>query len=335
MSEAILHALIFQIFSILILLFFIGFLLRQTNSLRLERRFEPFSLLASSSQDVSFLDRVSYFIWKMIHKISKLLAPIPSLKKYSQKYERYITFEEKEFKSGLDYVSLKYMIGFLFVIFYLFAVLFGLSFFHVLSVLFVFAIGYFLLDIFLSFEFHKKRKQIEEDLLKAIIIMNNSFKSGRSIMQAIDSVKSELNGPIADEFKKISLDISYGLSLDVVFERFYERVKLEDAKYIASSLTLLNKTGGNIVRVFDTIERSIFDKKKLRNELTSLTSASVFVFRLLLILPFVFVLLIYFLNPSYFSPLFSSKLGLFFVFLILLLFSLYVVVIRKVLKVKM
>ena len=85
-------------------------------------------------------------------------------------------------------------------------------------------------------------------------------------MQAIETVKNELEGPIALEFQKISLDISYGLSLDTVFNRFYNRVQVEDAKYIASSLTLLNKTGGNIVKVFSMIEKSFFDKKKLGNK---------------------------------------------------------------------
>ena len=78
----------------------------------------------------------------------------------------------------------------------------------------------------------RRKKKIQDDLLKAVVIMNNSFKSGRNIMQAINTVEEELDGPIADEFKKISLDISYGLSIDTVFNRFYNRVGLEDAKYI-------------------------------------------------------------------------------------------------------
>ena len=153
-------------------------------------------------------------------------------------------------------------------------------------------------------------------------------------MQAIATVKKELDGPIADEFKKIHLDITYGLSLEVVFNRFYERVKLEEAKYIASALTLLNKTGGNIVRVFSSIEKSIFDKKKLNNELQSLTATSIFVFRILVALPFVFSLIIFILNPTYFTPLFTTGLGILLFLLILLLFILFVLTIKKVLKVK-
>ena len=80
--------------------------------------------------------------------------------------------------------------------------------------------------------------------------MNNSFKAGSNVTKAVETVIDELDGPIKDEFRKIYIDINYGLSLDVVFNRFYERVKLEDAQYLTSSLSLLNKTGGNIVKVF-------------------------------------------------------------------------------------
>ena len=119
-----------------------------------------------------------------------------------------------------------------------------------------------------------------------------------------------------------------------MFKRFYERVKVEDAKYITSSLTLLNKTGGDIVKVFSRLEKSILDKKNLRNELHSLTSSSRFVFRFLTVLPFAFVLIIFILNPSYFTPLFTSSLGIMVLIFMAILYILYIIVIRRVLEVK-
>ena len=128
--------------------------------------------------------------------------------------------------------------------------------------------------------------------------------------------------------------MTYCLSLEVVFDRFYHRVKIEDANYITSSLTLLNKTGGNIVKVFDTIEKDFFNKKKIREEMQSLTSSSIFVFRLLCIMPFIFITSIYLLNPDYFTPLFTTKVGLILLSITLLLYILYILIIRKLLEVK-
>ena len=62
-------------------------------------------------------------------------------------------------------------------------------------------------------------------------------------------------------------EMKYGLSVDVVFDRFAKRMNLEEAEYLSSSLTILNRTGGNIVAVFNSIEKTLFDKKKLNEEL--------------------------------------------------------------------
>ncbi len=319
----------------IILIITISSIFKQMHITELQKRFDPYSLQNNARYEISFFDQVEIFLWKQIHKLSKIVNHSVVLKKQAEKYERYIDYEEKETKESIDYIAIKFFLGFIFIAFYGIAFLVKSNSFHPITCLLAFGIGYILPDIFLNLKFRKKREEVEEDLLKAIIIMNNSFKSGRSIMQAIDTVKIELHGPIADEFKKIYLDITYGLSLEVVFNRFYERVKLEDAKYITSSLTLLNKTGGNIVSVFESIEKSIFNKKKLKNELKSLTAASVFVFRVLVALPFLFTFLIFILNPTYFAPLFKTGLGICFLLIILSLFVLYVVTIKKVLKVKM
>lgn len=334
MENVIGSVLLTQIILIVVLIFLIIYLIRQSRVIKLEKRFASFSLQSPFDHERSFFDKLTDLGWSFLKKLSKLLENSQLLKDYGKKYDRFITFEEKEFKSGIDYVSLKIILSIILVILNAITVMFQYIKVSPISYIITFILGFFSVDLFLNLEFRKKRKKVEEDLLKAIIIMNNSFKSGRNIMQAIETVKTELTGPIADEFKKIYLDITYGLSLEVVFNRFYERVKLEDAKYIASSLTLLNKTGGNIVRVFSTIEKSFYNKRKLRNELNSLTAASVFVFRILVALPFVFTLVIYILNPTYFSPLLTTPLGIFFLILILIIFILYIIVIKKVLKVK-
>jgi len=325
---------VIQMLTITILFVIIFFLLRESKSIKYQKRFERFALLSVRDYEKSFFDVVLFKIWKFIHCLSAILSKSVVLKKYSEKYERHITFEEKDVKSGIDYIAIKFLTAFCLVILNLVTLMFQYSNIRLIGCLFAFLIGFFLPDIYLSLQFKKKRKRVEDDLLKAIIIMNNSFKSGRNIMQAVDIVKTELDGPISDEFKKIYMDMTYGLSIDVVFQRFYERVKLEDAKYITSSLTLLNRTGGNIVRVFSTIEKSFFDKKKLKNEMKSLTAASIFVFRVLIILPFLFAFLIFLMNPTYFNPLIETPLGILILILIVLLYTLYVLTIYKVLKVK-
>lgn len=324
-----------QLVFILITIGVIILLLRLLRVLRFEKRINAFAISAISEKEVSFFDKFNIIIWMLVRKISTILRKSVVLTNYGAKYERYISYEEREKKEGIDYVSFKFFLALVVFILSLITLVFHFKTFDMGLLLLLLVVTFFIPDIFLKLEFSKKRKRIEEDLLKAIIIMNNAFQSGRNIMQAIEIVKQELDGPIQDEFKKIYLDITYGLSLDVVFNRFYERVKIEDAKYITTSLTLLNRTGGDIIKVFSMIEKSIFDKKNLKNELNSLTASSRFVFKFLIALPLLFVLLIFILNPSYFNPLFTTTLGIFVFVIILSLYVLYIIIIRKVLEVKL
>ena len=171
-------------------------------------------------------------------------------------------------------------------------------------------------------------------MLRAIIIMNNAFKAGKSTLQAVEIASHDLPQPIAKEFQKIYQDMSYGLSADVAFNRFAKRVNLEEANYIASSLTILNKTGGNIVMVFSSIERTLFDKKKLESDLKNSAAASNLVVKVLMVIPVLFVLLIYVISPTYFNPLFSSTLGYFCLFIIFIMFITYIYLLNKIMKVK-
>lgn len=320
------------IISVSIMIFVI---FKNLKSYEYEKKFQEFSLLSNKDTDISFFERLNYYFWKFVHSLSNLLSYSKVVEKHSQKYENDMAFERKNIQRPIDYISIKILSGCLFIILFCITTILQYESLDFMQILILFVAGYFIPNIIILYKRKKRKMKLEEDLLKAIIIMNNSFKSGRNIMQAIETVKNELEGPIALEFEKISLDISYGLSLDIVFTRFYNRMQTEDAKYIASALTLLNKTGGNIVKVFSMIEQSFFEKKKLRNELESLTASSIFVFRLLVAMPIIFVILINFLNKDYFKPLISSPLGLLLMGIIIILYILYIVIIRKVLKVEM
>lgn len=326
-----------RIVKLIILLIFLAviyYLLRLYRATRMEKRIAPFAIQNKKSTEKSLFDNLNSILWIIIKKMSYWFHKSHFLTKYGEKYNKYIVYEERDIKDGIDYVSIKFLMAFSVLVLSLLSLVFQKVEIDFMILLIIFLIAFYFLDIFLKISYELKRKRIEDDLLKAIIIMNNAFNSGRNIIQAIEIVKDELDGPIQDEFKKIYLDITYGLSLDVVFNRFYERVKLEDAKYITTSLSLLNKTGGDIVKVFSIIEKSIFDKKNLKNELHSLTASSRFVFKMLVFLPFIFVTLIFILNPTYFMPFFTEPLGIIILIFIVLLYILYILVIRRVLEVE-
>ena len=321
------------IFSILILLLIaiiIYTFIMANKSRKIVKRIEDYSIKYTMNKTTPFFEILYKKIIKLIKKISIILNKSVVLKQYGEKYNNYVSNNKYD---GIDLVSIKILISILFVILYLISSLISFNFNLLFSIV-LFIVIFFLIDIFYTINYKFIRKQVENDLLSAIIIMNNAFKSGMNITEAVNIVALELDGPIKNEFVKKKNDIKYGLSLETAFDRFYDRVKIEDIKYISSSLSLINKTGGNIVKVFDSIENNFYDKKKIRNELNSLTSSSKFMFKILVFMPIILIILILMLNKEYFLPLINTTIGRLFIFIILSLYILYIIVVNLVMKVK-
>ena len=332
MDTSLIVLLIIQLILLIILIFFVLVIVKESKIINIEKRINNYSLTSIDDYEEPLFEKVYKNLLVLIKKLSKLLEKSDVFKKYSLRYEKYISGSDSNRTCAMDFISVKFIISFLLGIIYIFSTLIRIKYdFNLLLIILI--SGFFLLDIYLHIIYKRRRKVIENDLLNAVIIMNNAFKSGMNIMQAVDIVKHELTGPIQDEFNKISIDISYGLSLEAVFDRFYKRVNIEDANYITSSISLINKTGGNIVRVFNAIEKNFYDKKKIKDEMNSLTSSSLFMFRLLIVMPVILVIVVYLLNPTYFNPLFTTHLGRVLLLLILLLFLIYVFVVKRILKV--
>jgi tight adherence protein B len=325
---------IIQTIIMLVLAFIIFYLIIYNKSLKIERRISKYSIESIKKKEVSFFDLLYGQYHKLVHKISKALKKSSVITKYSLKYNKYISYDNEKDIVAMDFVSNKLLICLLFIVIISFARIIEGVIPSLIDVLISGLLGFFLLDIYFKFSDYIKKRQVEQELLNAIIIMNNAFRSGRSTIQAIEIVAHELKGPIKQEFKKMHLEISYGLSLDVVFDRFSKRVESEEVSYITSSLSILNKTGGNIIKVFSSIEKMLFNKRKLKQEMKSLTSSASMISKVLLFMPFVFVLFITLLNPSYFASLLNTTMGNVLLCIMVLIYALYAFVVNKIMKVR-
>ena len=330
---------IVRIFFILCLFPLVVIIIRLYQASRFEKRIEDYSIDSLNKNEKAYFDRIYIFILKIRHKLSSFLKKIKLFNKYSEKYEQYTDKTKIIQEEPMDYISNKFLVGFAVIIIVLLSDVFQYKTPSALQIFISFIIGFFIPDLFLIGKKQFLKKQMEANILKAVIIMNNAFKSGRSTMQAIEIASIELEGPIREEFRKMYIDLSYGLSIENTFKRFAKRVDIEEVRYITTSLAILNKTGGNIVKVFSSIERSFFDRRKMDDELKSLTASANLMFWILISIPILVVAVISAVNfiakaDSYFLPLFKSPLGLALFGLIAILYIFYIYVVRKIMRVR-
>jgi len=322
-----------QIGAIVVLIAILVFLTKYIRSIKLERRFSKYTINSSKNKSISLFDNLYNQYLDFVNKLSKILSKSLFIKNRSKRYEKYITSFKLD-NDTMKIMSKKVIVGFIFVMFAIVVKLIEGQLAKTFEMLIPFILGFYTLDIIYFYKYINYRKKIENDLLEAITIMNNAFKAGMSITQAVDLVAKELKGPISKEFSKISTEISLGLDIEVAFKRFSERIKSDEAVYLTSSLSVLNKTGGNIIKVFNSIEKNMFNRRKLENELKSLTSSSKLIMYVLMVVPIAFVIFISVINREYFKPLFTNPIGMILSIIMITIYITYIIVVRRVLKVR-
>ena len=321
---------IIHIILIFFLIAIITMFIRINSAIKLEKRISKYSVKHKKERDISSLyDKIRKGYLKFVKKQRKKMRKLfPNLTK---RYEKYVSYGDV---NAVDYITHKLVISIIFIILMTVTLAIQGKLVSLLHILLGGILGFYILDMILIIFNKLNKKKIEGDMLRAIIIMNNAFKSGKSTIQAVEIASNKLPKPISDEFKRIHQEMKYGLSVDVVCDRFSRRINIEEAKYISSSLTILNKTGGNIVAVFDSLEKTLFDKMKLKEELKNSTQVSKLVIKVLLMVPILFVLIIYLLNPKYFDPFFDSTLGYILLGIIIIMFIIYAYLLDRIAKVE-
>ena len=299
---------------------------------KLEERLDPYVIRPLKNDTLSTSEKLRKIYGQFLNLFTSKLKKSVVATKYAKKLEKYTPVSGVH-KNGYDILSGKIIIACALTVMAITIKAFQFKLLGSMETLGVFVLGFFVLDIYLFAKYKVFRWNLESDFTAAITIMNNSFKSGRSISQAIDIVSTEVGGVIGGEFKRMSLELIYGLDIEQVFKRFAKRVELEEASYLTASLTILSKTGGDIIKVFSSIERSLFDKRKLRLELKSLTSGSRIIVYILLGIPFFFVLIISFISPGYFLPFITTDIGRILLLFMIIYYIIFVVVVRKIMKV--
>ena len=324
--------LIIEIVIVMILFIIITLSVKLVISKKKVKRVSFYAMEPIHDNSIPLTDRLIKVYFSLLSKCRKYIKRVDYFNRKARKYDKYIKYKHRDNITSIDFITNKLVIMVLFLILAIISSIFttGINLF---ALVIDAIIGWYLLDIFLVIYYKRQTKLIENELLRSIIVMNNAFKSGKSTLQALKIASEELPEPISDEFKKMYLDMKYGLSVDTVFDRFAKRVNLEEATFLSSSLTILNKTGGNIVLVFSSIERTLFDKKKLNEELKNISAGPNMIIKVLFIIPIIFTLIIYILNPEYFNPLFKSTLGYMIVGIIVVMFIIYVLLLKRITKI--
>ena len=156
----------------------------------------------------------------------------------------------------------------------------------------------------------RRRARIEAQLEGALVDMGGALRSGFSIVQAVERVVEDGEGPLAEEFGTLLHQTRVGVPFEEALRNLGERVGSEDLSLVVLSIETARRTGGNLAEIFETISATIRERLRIRNRVKTLTAQGRMQGVVLSLMPLGIGVALHFLQPNMFGPFLRSPAGL-------------------------
>jgi tight adherence protein B len=184
---------------------------------------------------------------------------------------------------------------------------FGLSVpFLVLAV-----VGFALPALYLRNRRGHRLRQFEEGLPRAMELMANSMKAGQSIAQSLRAVTENAGPPVSEEFGLARREIELGASVESALGNMVKRIGSSDLRLVVMVITIQHSVGGDLPAILISLGDTMKQRAEMRAEVLAATAQSRASSLIITLLPIAAALLLYFLVPEYFRPMFVNPLGWF------------------------
>jgi tight adherence protein B len=170
-------------------------------------------------------------------------------------------------------------------------------------------VGFLLPKTYAGMLIARHKKQFDNQLIDALMIMSSSFRGGLSLIQSMEAVAEEMPDPIRQEFGIVLGENKMGVTLDEALNRMYKRMPSPSLQQVVSAVLLARETGGNLPLIFSRIVTTIRERKKIEENLHVLTLQGKLQAVVMSGLPVAFFLMVSSTNPKYFNLMLSAPMG--------------------------
>jgi tight adherence protein B len=172
--------------------------------------------------------------------------------------------------------------------------------------------------------------RFDDQMVDVAFAFRNSLKAGMTLPQTMVMIATDFQPPASEQFRMATLETEVGASIEEALHHLVERVPNRDLKMMVDSIEILRQTGGNMVETFEGVAETLKNRKRVEGKIKTLTAQGRYQTIMLCAMPFVMLLILYFMNRSYVEILFSTFLGWCVLSLAVMLVATGWVVIRKI-----
>jgi tight adherence protein B len=181
--------------------------------------------------------------------------------------------------------------------------------FHFLIIVVSGVIGFYLPMMYVKKKRKKRLQMASKQLGEALGTMANSLRAGFSFMQAMKMVAKEIGEPLGPELLKAIQEINYSITVEDAFQNLLKRLPDNELEMVLNTIIIQRTTGGNLAVLMETMQETIFDRSRVKDEVKALTAQGKLSSIIITILPIALAIYIRLVNPEYFQMLFSHPIG--------------------------
>lgn len=143
-----------------------------------------------------------------------------------------------------------------------------------------------------------RTKAIEARLPEALDIMVRALRAGHPISSAMAMARTDLTGPIAEEFGRAVDEMTFGLSLREALGNMVQRAQVPQMRFVAATIVLQSETGGNLAEILQSVADLMRARQRMQRKVRAHSAEARLSAKFLAVMPVAFVGLVLFANTD-------------------------------------
>jgi tight adherence protein B len=155
----------------------------------------------------------------------------------------------------------------------------------------------------------RRMAKFQAQLPGALELVSRALRAGHSLASGMSLVAEEMQPPIRQEFQRVFESQNLGIAMEEALKGMTLRVPNLDLKFFVTAVILQRQTGGDLAEILDKIGHLVRERFRIWGQVQALTGEGRLSGLVLLGLPPVLFLAVYYLNPGYVMMLFTDPMG--------------------------
>ncbi|MEA2708948.1 MAG: tight adherence protein [Phycisphaerales bacterium] len=181
----------------------------------------------------------------------------------------------------------------------------------------------------------RQQRVVEDQLPEALDFLARVLRAGHSLSTGMQMAAEEIPEPLATQFRRCYDSHSLGTPIETSMKEMAERVGTPDFSFFVTAVLIQRTTGGDLAEVLTNIGNMVRARIRLQQHVKAITAEGRLVGYILLVLPVIFYIALYLLNPKYARVLIDTREGFYVLLGALVLQMLGLISIKKIVSVKM